>query len=135
MRILTRAAGLLMGLLLTLPAAGQYQFGDLQLSTLNGNIGGGYTGSFGDRIASAHSLSANGAAALSGFYFKPGFLSFNATPYYDQSRANSNYRSVGDSSGVAVSSSIFSGSHFPGSVDYTRDYNSNGTFALPGSPD
>ena len=49
MRILTRAAGLLMGLLLTLPAAGQYQFGDLQLSTLNGNIGGGYTGSFGDR--------------------------------------------------------------------------------------
>jgi len=135
MRILTRAAGLLAGLLLALPAAAQYQLGDAQLSSLTGNIGAGYNGAYGTQTASSHSLDANGSASLSGFYFNPGFFSFNATPYYDQSRANSNYRSVGDSSGVTFGSSIFSGSHFPGSVSYSKAYNSAGTISLPGTPE
>lgn len=135
MRILGRAAGWFTALLLAVPAAAQYQFGDMQLSGLTGNIGAGYNGAYGNQTASTHSLNANGSAALSGFYFNPNFFSFTATPYYDQSRANSNYRSVGDSSGVTFSSAIFAGSHFPGSVAYTKAYNSSGTFSLPGSPD
>ena len=135
MGILGRAARCLTVLLLAIPAAAQYQLGDMQLSGLTGNIGAGYDGAYGNQTGSTHSLNANGSAALSGFYFNPNFFSFTATPYYDQSRANSNYRSVGNSSGVSFASSIFSGSHFPGSVAYTKAYNSSGTFSLPGSPD
>lgn len=124
-----------MGLLLALPAAAQYQLGDAQLSNLNGNIGAGYSGSYGNQMLSSHSLDANGSASLAGFYFNPNFFSFTATPYYDQSRANSNFRSVGNSSGVTLSTAIFSGSHFPGSVSYSKAYNSSGTLSLPGTPE
>lgn len=126
----------LMGLLLpVLPAAAQYQFGDTQLSKLNGILGAGYSGAFGNEETSSHQLGLNGSASLAGFYYNPNFLSFSLTPYYDENRANSDYRSVDNSSGVAFSSAIFSGSHFPGAVSYTRDYNSSGTFAIPGTPD
>lgn len=126
----------LMGLLLAaMPAAAQYQFGDAQLSKLTGILGAGYSGAFGNEETSTHQLGLNGSGSLSGFYYNPNFLTFNVTPYYDQNRANSSYRSVDDSSGVAFSSAIFAGSHFPGAVSYTRDYNSSGTFAIPGTPD
>ncbi len=54
------------------------------------------------------------------------------SPYYGQSRANSNYQSIFDSSGVNASSSIFGGSHFPGSINYAKSYNSEGNFGVPG---
>ncbi len=122
-------------LMLALPAAAQYQFGDLDLTKFTGNLGAGYSGAYGNVQSSSHQLNWNGSAALNGYYYNPNFLSFNLTPYYDESRANSDYRSVGDSSGLAFSSAIFSGSHFPGAVSYTRDYNSSGNFAIPGVPD
>ncbi len=126
----------LMGLLLpVLPAAAQYQFGDTQLSKLTGILGAGYSGAFGNEETSSHLLGLNGSASLAGSYYNPNFLSFNFTPYYDENRANSDYRSVDNSSGLSFSSAIFTGSHFPGSVSYTRDYNSSGTFAIPGTPD
>jgi hypothetical protein len=126
----------LMGLLLAvLPAAAQYQFGDVELSKLTGNLGAGYSGNYGNQETSTHELGLNGSASLAGFYYFPNFLSFNFTPYYGENRANSSYRSVDNSSGFAFSSSIFGGSHFPGAVSYNRDYNSSGTFAIPGVPD
>lgn len=132
----TKARLVLVGLLLAaLPATAQYQFGDAQLSKLTGILGGGYSGAYGDEGTSSHQLGLNGSASLAGFYYNPNFLSFTFTPYYDQSRANSSYRSVSDSSGLAFSSAIFAGSHFPGAVSYTRDYNTSGTFAIPGVPD
>jgi len=124
----------LTSLLLVLPAAAQYQFGDADLSKLTGNLGAGYTGAYGNQETSSHELGLNGSASLAGFYYNPNFLSFNFTPYYGENRANSDYRSVDNSSGLAFSSSIFAGSHFPGAVSYTRDYNSSGTFAIPGVP-
>jgi hypothetical protein len=125
----------LIGLLLVvLPAAAQYQFGDADLSKLTGNLGAGYSGAYGNQETSSHQLGLNGSASLAGFYYNPNFLSFNFTPYYGENRANSSYRSVDNSSGLAFSSSIFAGSHFPGAVSYTRDYNSSGTFAIPGVP-
>jgi hypothetical protein len=137
MRIWTTMVHLvLLGLLLAaLPAAAQYQFEDVQLTKLTGVLGAGYSGGYGNEETSNHQLGLNGSASLGGFYYNPNFLSFNFTPYYDQSRANSNSRSLDNSSGLSFSSAIFTGSHFPGAVSYTRDYNSSGTFAIPGVPD
>jgi len=127
---------IVIGLLLTVaPAGAQYQLGETDFSKLTGILGSGYSGGFSSQQGSSHQLALNGSASLAGYYYNPNFLSFNVTPYYDQNRANSNYRSVDNSSGVAFSSGIFNGSHFPGSVSYSRDYNSSGTFALPGVPD
>jgi hypothetical protein len=50
----------------------------------------------------------------------------------NQSRDNSAYQSISDASGVNFSSNIFGGSHFPGSINYAKAYNSEGTFAIPG---
>ena len=52
--------------------------------------------------------------------------------YLNQSRANSNYQSISDASGVNVSTNIFGGSHFPGSISYSKAYNSEGNYAVPG---
>jgi len=102
---------------------------------LNGTLSAGYNGAYGNYITSSHSLSLGGAGTLSGFYYNPNFISFNVSPYYNQSRANSNFQSIFDSSGVNFSSGIFSGSHFPGSISYSKAYNSQGNFAVPGVAD
>ena len=120
-------------LFLVLPAAGQLQVGDLS-SNLSGVVSAGYSADYGNQINSSHGLSVGGSATASGYYYNPNFISFNLSPYYDQSRANSNFQSISDSSGVNFSSSIFSGSHFPGSISYAKAYNSEGQFAVPGLP-
>ena len=122
-------------LLLVLPAVGQLEVGDNLSMQLNGTVGGGYSGDYGNLFSSSHSLSASGTGTLSGSYYNPNFLSFNVSPYYGQSRANSNYQSVFDSSGVNATTSIFSGSHFPGSVSYAKSYNSEGNIGVPGVAD
>jgi hypothetical protein len=60
----------------------------------------------------------NGSATAAGYYYNPNFVSFNLSPYYGQSRANSDSQSISDSSGVNLSTGIFSGSHFPGQISY-----------------
>jgi hypothetical protein len=122
-------------LLLALPAAGQLEVGNNLSLNLNGTLGGGYNADYGNLFGSSHSLAGNGTGTLSGSYYNPNFLSFNVSPYYGQSRANSNYQSVFDSSGVNASTSIFSGSHFPGSISYAKSYNSEGNFGVPGVAD
>ncbi len=79
-------------------------------------------------------MNVNGSATASGYYYNPNFVSYNISPYYGQSRANSDYQSISDSSGVTLASSIFSGSHFPGQVTYAAAYDSEGQFAVPGLP-
>jgi hypothetical protein len=115
------------------PAFGQVQVGDASMN-MNGTVSGGYSASYGNAIGSSHSFGFAGASTLSGFYYDPGFLSFNFSPYYNQSRANSNFQSITDSSGFNFSSGIFGGSHFPGSINYSKAYNSEGNFNLPGLP-
>jgi len=127
---------MLAGLLLWgLPAVGQLEVGDNLSMNLTGTLSGGYSANYGNMISSSHGLDLGGTATLSGYYYNPGFLSFNLSPYYGQSRANSNYQSIFDSSGVNLSTSIFSGSHFPGSISYAKAYDSQGNFAVPGLPD
>ncbi len=129
-----RNAGLvLLGFLLPmLPAAGQVTVGDNLNMNLNGTVSAGYTGDYGNLITSDHSLSLGGTGTLSGFYYNPNFLSFTVSPYVNQARDNSSFQSLSNASGVNLSTSIFGGSHFPGSVSYAKAYNSEGNFAVPG---
>jgi hypothetical protein len=94
----------------------------------------GYSGAYGDEIPSNHGLDFGLDGKLSGYYYNPNFISFTATPYYNQSRANSNYQSLTGASGVNGTANFFSGSKFPGSVSYHYDANSTGTFGLVGQP-
>jgi len=105
--------------------------GDVSL-TSTGSISAGYNGSYGNQEDSAHGLGLGGAAAFNGFYFNPNFLSFSVDPYYNQSRSNSNFASISDASGVSLSSAIFAGSHFPGSVSYATNFNTTGNYGIPG---
>lgn len=118
-------------MLLAWPVAAQERLG--QLSTnLSGTVSSGYTADYGNQTGSDHSWTVGGAANLSGFFYTPNFLSFTVSPYLNQSRANSNFQSISDASGINVSANIFGGSHFPGSISYSKAYDSEGSYAVPG---
>jgi len=112
----------------------QVQVGNLNASG-NATLSGGYTGDYGNLTSSDHGVTFGGAGTLSGFYYNPNFLSFSVQPYLNQSRENSNYQSISDASGVNASTSIFAGSNFPGSVSYSKTFNAQGNFAVPGVAD
>jgi len=135
---MTRLASAVVGLLLlvTIPFAfAQKQVGDNLEMKAGGLLTLGYAGDYGDQIQSSHGLNFGLDGTLSGSYYNPNFLSFNVTPYYNQSSANSSYQSLTGASGVSATANLFTGSHFPGSVSYRDDYNSTGTFGLAGQPD
>jgi hypothetical protein len=94
----------------------------------------GYNGNYGNEVPSSHGLNLGFDGRVSGYYYNPNFLSFTATPYYNQSKANSSYQSLTGASGINTSANFFSGSHFPGSVSYHFDRNTSGTFGLLGQP-
>ncbi len=94
----------------------------------------GYTGDYGDVIPSEHGLTFGVDGRVAGYYYNPNFISFTATPYYNQSRDNSSYQSLTGATGVSSTVDLFNGSHFPGSVSYRYDRNSSGTFGLAGQP-
>ena len=118
-------------LIASLPVAGQVKVGDDVALNLSGNLGFGYSGSYGD-LSSAHGISGVGNADLTGSYYSPQFLSFHLSPYLNESRESSNFDSVSSTSGFRASANIFSGSHFPGWVNYSRTYDSSSTLAVPG---
>ncbi len=132
-----RHAGLLLLLALGLlgqRARAQVQVGDDVRMNLSGTLTAGYSGSYGDQIQSNHSLNYGGDALLSGTYYNPNFLSFTINPYYNQSKADSSFQSLTDSSGLIANANFFTGSRFPGYASYNYTRNSTGTFGLPGSP-
>jgi hypothetical protein len=94
----------------------------------------GYAGDYGDAIPGDHGLTWGLDGRINGYYYNPNFLSFSATPYYNQSRNNSSYQSLTGASGVDATANLFTGSHFPGSVSYRYDRNTSGTFGLAGQP-
>jgi hypothetical protein len=102
------------------------------------NAGGlltfGYSGDYGDDISSNHGLNWGLDGKLSGYYYNPNFLSFTATPYYNQSRADSSFQSLTAATGIDTTANLFTGSKFPGSVSYRFDRNSSGTLGLVGQP-
>jgi hypothetical protein len=113
------------------PCLSQVRVGELS-TDLSGTVSTGYSANYGNLTSSNHGWVVGGAGNLSGNFYNPNFLSFNAGVYLNQSRANSNFQSISDASGVNITSNIFSGSHFPGSISYSKDYNSQGNYAVPG---
>ena len=81
---------------------------------------------------STHGWTAGGAGTFTGYFHSPNFLSYNFSPYLNQSRANSNFQSISNASGLNLSTNIFAGSKFPGSINYAKAYNSEGNYAVPG---
>ena len=124
----------LLSLALPLRSYAQLQVGNDLKMNMNGLIEGGYTGAYGDDIPSNHALNLGGSAQLAGSYYNPNFLNFSATPYYNQSRADSNFQSLTDASGFDGTANFFSGSRFPGFANYHFSRNSTGTFGLAGTP-
>lgn len=112
----------------------ELKIGDNTRLTAGGLVSAGYAGDYGDEINSSHGLTWGLDGRVSGYYYSPNFLSFSATPYYNQSRNNSSYESLTGASGIAGTANFFTGSHFPGSVGYHYDRNSSGTFGLTGQP-
>ena len=97
-------------------ARAQIAVGDEVKMSLNGNIGVGYSGDFGNAVTSGHGIFGTGMGLLSGSYYNPNFLSFNVRPFYNRNQDNGAYTSVLSETGVDASTSILSGSHFPGSI-------------------
>ena len=120
-------------LLLAFPLCAQLQVGNNLNLRLNGTLSAGYNADYGNLTSSDHSFGLGGTGAVSGYYFNPNFLSFNATPYYDQARDNSGSLSISDSSGVTSQAQLFGGSPFPASISYSKAYNSEGSFDVPGA--
>jgi hypothetical protein len=113
--------------------AQELSIGENTKLTAGGLFTFGYTGDYGDVVSSQHGLTFGVDGRLAGYYYNPNFISFTATPYYNQSRDNSSYQSLTGATGVGATVDLFKGSHFPGSVSYRYDRNSSGTFGLAGS--
>lgn len=124
-----------MGLqVLALTAAAQIRLGETSTSA-SGNISSGYSASYSNTQGSTHGWTLGGAGTFSGAFHSPNFLSYTFSPYLNQSRANSNFQSISNASGLNISANIFSGSKFPGSINYSKACNSEGNYAIPGLTD
>jgi len=112
----------------------ELSIGDNTKLSAGGLVTFGYSGDYGDVISSDHGLTFGVDGKLAGYYYNPNFISFTASPYYNQSRADSTYQSLTGASGINATTNFFTGSHFPGSVSYRYDHNTSGTFGLTGQP-
>jgi len=120
-------------LALTVSAAAQLEVGENTSLKLNGNIQAGYSADYSNVTPSDHTLTPGGNADLSGFYYNPNFLSFDAQALYNQSRLNSTEQSVFQTTGFGGAVNLFGGSHYAGSIAYNKSFNSEGGYALPGA--
>ena len=104
MKVAHRILGLMALVLMMgcLAAAQQQQLSIGENTKLNagGLFSFGYAGDYGDAISSDHGLTFGVDGKLSGSYYSPNFLSFSATPYYNQSRSDSSYQSLTGASGI-----------------------------------
>ena len=113
-------------------ACPQLNVGDNTEMRLNGYLGAGYSGSF-NESGTGHGLFGAGDAQLSGFYYNPNFLSFTVHPFYNRNQDNATYGSVLSETGVDVSTNLFGGSHFPGSISFGKNFAIGSQYGLPGS--
>jgi len=121
-------------LLLATPLAAQIKTGDFS-NSLSGTVTSGYSAESGNQTASDHGWTVGGVTNLNGFFYNPNFINYTGTVFLNQSRANSDFQSISDSSGLSLSSNIFGGSKFPGAVSYSKSYNSEGNYGIPGISD
>src|SRR5215468_2825994 len=131
-----RHAGLAIGMgffLLACQVRAQVTVGDDLHMNLDGSLAVGYFASNGNLTQSAHSLSVGGEGDFRGDYLDPRVVNFAVSPYYNLSRANSSVQTIFNASGVNASAQFFSGSRYPGSISFGKDWNHEGEFGLPGT--
>jgi len=121
-------------LVLATAVSAQRKIGDNLLMTGNGTVTIGYNGAYGDDVQSTHGLQFGFGGDINGSYYNPNFLNFSIIPYYNHSQANSESQSLTASSGVSANVNFFSGSHFPGSINYNYTYNSSANLGLLNVP-
>jgi hypothetical protein len=136
MKVANRIIGLTVLAIAQLATGQQQQLSLGENTKLNagGLFSFGYTGDYGDAVPSNHGLDLGFDGRVAGYYYNPNFISFTANPYYNQSRADSDYQSITGASGVNATANFFTGSNYPGSVTYHYDANSTGTFGSVGQP-
>jgi hypothetical protein len=100
----------------------------------SGTVTAGYSSDFGDVTSSAHNINLGVSGSVDGFYYHPNFISFNVTPYYNQSKSDSASQSLSNSSGVSGTANLFTGTHFPGTISYRTDFNSTTSSNVIGEP-
>lgn len=118
---------------LAIPGVAQLEVGENTSLRLNGNVDVGYSADYSNQAPSDHTLSPGGNADLSGFYYNPNFLSFDAEGLYNQSRLNSTEQSLFQTTAFSGAVNLFGGSHFPGMIAYSKSFNSEGGYTLPGA--
>lgn len=128
------AVALFSMLLLSTAAFAQLEIGDNLKMTMRGDVGYGYTGSFGNTIQSNHTHGFLSNADLNGFYFHPNFINFNLHPFYDRNQSNSDSQFVTRGSGISAGMGFFSGSRFPGTITYGNSFASSSEFRIAGVP-
>ena len=125
---------LLAVLWLTLNAWPQVQVGDNTTMGLDANAMFGYDKSFGTGTAiNSSNLDFGFNGNLTGNYYNPSFLSFRISPYYNQSRVNSDFNSIFGAKGVDAVANLFSGGRTPVAVSYGASFNSEQQLNVPGS--
>lgn len=112
-------------------ACAQVRLGELSAG-MTGTVAPGYSATYGNETSSSHQWLIGGTGSLSGSYHSPNFLSFNTGIYLNQSRANSDFQSISNASGFNAQVNIFAGSEFPGAISYSKAYNSDGNYGIPG---
>lgn len=112
-------------------AHAQVRFGELS-SSMTGTVAPGYSATFGNQTSSSHSWALGGTADLTGAYHSANFLAYDLGFFLNQSRANSDFQSISNSSGINATTHIFSGGEFPGSISYSKSWNSDGSYGIPG---
>jgi len=110
----------------------QIQAGSETQLNLNGSVSAGYSGDTSNQGPDSHGFNYGGTGNLNGYFHSPQFLSFDVAPFFNQSRNNSNFQSIMDSSGVTASASVLGGSQFPGYFNFSKIYNNESTYSLPG---
>jgi len=108
------------------------QVGDEWKMNLSGNIGYNYIGDLNNGVSS-HNMGFFGDANLTGSFYNPNFLSFNVQPYYDRGQSNAVYGSLTASKGISSNVNLFSGSHMPASITFTKGVDNTSQFGVPGS--
>lgn len=119
-------------LLLALPSAAQLQMGDNLRMNMSGDVGFTYSGDL-NQGTSDHALGLSGNGTVTGSYYNPNFLNFNASPFYNRAQTDSTYGSLTNATGVSSNVNLFNGSRFPGTISYNRTFNGTGAFGVPGS--
>jgi len=117
--------------LVTQGAVAQVELGGVQLQNLQGTLGFGYDGQYGVQEQSTHDTSLNGNLNTSGFYYNPGFLSFQASTYYTRADSTADATSLSNAKGYTTGISIFGGSRDPGYLSFAQNWGQSSTFGLP----